>query len=311
MVHGGTSFGFMSGANFDSVYQPDVSSYDYDSPIDEAGRPTAKFHALREVIRKHLAGGRRIPCPSRAAPGHRDSDLPAQRVCRLRTAAARPHSFRTPADHGSHRASHTASSSTAPNVEQSARGLLEITQVHDYAVVLDGARRLGVVDRRLKRYGLGDRTRCGRDPRYSGGEHGPHRTSVPTWWTIARASRSASRSRARNSPAGKSTGSRSPISQRWPSRPSAKPAPAFHRGAFELETIGDTFLDLRGWGKGYVWVNGHNLGRYWRIGPQQSLFLPAPWLKKGQNEVVVLDLEETSQRSLSGHANAFWGNERS
>jgi hypothetical protein len=58
-------------------------------------------------------------------------------------------------------------------------------------------------------------------------------------------------------------------------------------------------------------VNGHNLGRYWRIGPQQSLFLPAPWLKKEKNEVVMLDLEESPQGSLAGHANAFWGNEKS
>ena len=61
-----------------------------------------------------------------------------------------------------------------------------------------------------------------------------------------------------------------------------KSAPAFHRGTFELETVGDTFLDMRGWGKGYVWVNGHNLGRYWRIGPQQSLFLPGAWIREAR-----------------------------
>jgi beta-galactosidase len=49
--------------------------------------------------------------------------------------------------------------------------------------------------------------------------------------------------------------------------PGPKPAPAFYRGNLDLETVGDSFLDLRGWGKGNVWVNGHNLGRYWHIGP--------------------------------------------
>jgi beta-galactosidase len=46
---------------------------------------------------------------------------------------------------------------------------------------------------------------------------------------------------------------------------------------------------MRPWGKGFVWVNGHNLGRFWKIGPQQTLFLPGVWLKKGKNEVVVFD----------------------
>jgi beta-galactosidase len=67
---------------------------------------------------------------------------------------------------------------------------------------------------------------------------------------------------------------------------------------------------MRGWGKGNVWVNGHNLGRYWHIGPQQSLFVPAPWLKKGRNEVIVLDLLEASPRSLQGRKEAVWGSEK-
>jgi beta-galactosidase len=50
--------------------------------------------------------------------------------------------------------------------------------------------------------------------------------------------------------------------------------PAFYRAHFDLKPMGDTFFDLRGWGKGYVWVNGHNLGRYWGVGPQQSLYCP-------------------------------------
>ena len=83
---------------------------------------------------------------------------------------------------------------------------------------------------------------------------------------------------------------------------SAKPksSPAFYRGAFKLTSTGDNYLDMRGWGKGCVWVNGHNLGRYWRIGPQQSLFIPAEWLKEGRNEIIVLDLEPGRSRSVQG-----------
>ncbi len=58
-------------------------------------------------------------------------------------------------------------------------------------------------------------------------------------------------------------------------------------------------LDLRQWGKGSVWVNGHNLGRYWAIGPQQTLYVPAEWLKKGANTVTVLEMLKTKQATLN------------
>jgi beta-galactosidase len=70
----------------------------------------------------------------------------------------------------------------------------------------------------------------------------------------------------------------------------AAPAPAFWRTTLKVDHPGDCFLDMRPWGKGFVWVNGHNLGRYWNIGPQQTMYVPGPWLKAGDNEVVILDL---------------------
>jgi beta-galactosidase GanA len=67
-------------------------------------------------------------------------------------------------------------------------------------------------------------------------------------------------------------------------------SPKFFKGSFDLGRTGDTFLDVSKWKKGVVWVNGHNLGRYWDIGPQRRLFVPAPWLKTGRNEVIIFDL---------------------
>jgi beta-galactosidase len=67
-----------------------------------------------------------------------------------------------------------------------------------------------------------------------------------------------------------------------------------------LEQAGDTFLDLRNWGKGFVWVNGHNLGRFWNIGPQQTMYLPGPWLRKGENEVLILDLLGPESTRIAG-----------
>jgi beta-galactosidase len=82
--------------------------------------------------------------------------------------------------------------------------------------------------------------------------------------------------------------------------------PAFYRASFDLKPAGDTFLDLSGWGKGYVWVNGHNLGRYWGVGPQQSLFCPGVWLKSAGNQIVVLDLDATAARTVQGRTNPVW-----
>lgn len=67
--------------------------------------------------------------------------------------------------------------------------------------------------------------------------------------------------------------------------------PAFYKFAFEVDEAGDTFLELDGWGKGCVFLNGFNLGRYWEIGPQKRLYIPAPLLKPGKNEIVVFETE--------------------
>jgi beta-galactosidase len=65
--------------------------------------------------------------------------------------------------------------------------------------------------------------------------------------------------------------------------------PGFWRATIKVDHPGDCFLDMRPWGKGFAWVNGHNLGRYWNIGPQQTMYVPGPWLNEGENEVVILD----------------------
>jgi len=307
MVHGGTSFGFMSGANFDSAYQPDISSYDYDAPLDEAGRPTAKFHALREVIRKHLPAGAELPVPPAPLPMieippfqlAESADL--QPLLRDPVRSERPQTMEAVGQAYGFILYRT-------KLAQAARGRLVIAEARDYALVMQGSRRLGALDRRLKATSLEVELAAGAPldilvENMGRINFGPHmvddRKGITERVTLA----------------GKElTGweiYRLPLTDLsaldfTPGH--NKPAPAFHRGTFELEAVGDTFLDMRGWGKGYVWVNGHNLGRYWRIGPQRSLFLPAPWLKKGKNEAIVLDLEEGPHRRLSGGLQSLWGN---
>jgi beta-galactosidase len=76
--------------------------------------------------------------------------------------------------------------------------------------------------------------------------------------------------------------------------------PTLYRGTFSIGKPTDTFLDMRAYGKGQLWVNGHALGRYWRIGPQGGLYLPGAWLHPGRNDVVLLDLDGGAVPPLSG-----------
>jgi beta-galactosidase len=72
----------------------------------------------------------------------------------------------------------------------------------------------------------------------------------------------------------------------------------FFKVTLMLDEIGDTYLDMRHWTKGVVWVNGHNLGRYWHIGPQTRLYCPAPWLVRGANNVLIFDIHQTEARPV-------------
>ncbi len=95
-----------------------------------------------------------------------------------------------------------------------------------------------------------------------------------------------------------------PLEDRWvaslPAGPVDPRPGTFFRGTFRLDAPADTFVDLSGYRKGVVWVNGHNLGRYWDIGPQTRLYCPAPWLKAGENEVVVFDLHQQEAKPIRG-----------
>ena len=81
---------------------------------------------------------------------------------------------------------------------------------------------------------------------------------------------------------------------------SSERAPDFLHATFNLSTPADTFLDIRNLDKGVVWINGHTLGRFWNVGPQDTLYVPGPWLKTGANEIVVFDVLPTAHESVTG-----------
>ncbi len=304
MVHGGTSWGFMSGANYDGSYQPDISSYDYDAPIDEAGRPTKKFSLIREVVTKYLPAGSRLP--ELPAP------LPIIAIPRfeLREVAALDGLLGKPVHSDQPLSMEVLGQNYGfvlyrTRAAKALKGILEVKEIRDYAVVFQGVRRFGVLDRRLNMHAVEVELEDGAPldilvENMGRVNFGPHlvedRKGIVGPVTIA--------------------GS---ILTGWENyllpmtdlshlrfSSSGPKGPTFFRGQFELTSLGDTFLDMRGWAKGYVWVNGHNLGRYWKIGPQQSLLLPATWLNQGTNSVVVLDLEPGERRTLQGVKDPIW-----
>ncbi|HXK06884.1 MAG TPA: beta-galactosidase family protein [Verrucomicrobiae bacterium] len=304
MFHGGSSWGYMSGANFSRAYEPDISGYDYDSPLDEAGRPTPKFHALRDVIRKYAPAGTEFP--------ELPKPLPMVSIPRFELTESAALTARLPRPQLSDRpiTMEAAGQSygfilyrTRP--PKAGKGTLEITEARDYAVILQGTRRLGTLDRRLKQTRL--------DVELAAGEpldilvenmgrvnFGPQLTSDRKGITEKVTFDGQELAGWEIYPL--------PLDDagKWPFAKKQTAGPALHRGTFRLDLTGDTFFDMRGCGKGIVWVNGHNLGRYWRIGPQQSLFVPAGWLKKGVNEAVVLDLEDRSGRWIEGRTDPVY-----
>jgi beta-galactosidase len=299
MFHGGTTFGFMNGANIDGgAYHPQTSSYDYDAALDESGRPTPKYFAFRDVIARHEPWATLPPVP--ASPP--TIAIPA---FALRDAASLWSELPTPVHVTRPRSMETFGQSYGyilyrTHVDGPDRGELVIRDVRDYAQVYVNGALAGTLDRRLAQdsleltipaggarldilvandgrvnFGLGlrgERKGITRSVQLGGRE-------LTSWdvYTLPMSS--------------------TPHPHFSTSAPRG---PAFYHGTFRLDHVGDSFLDTRGWGKGTVWVNGHQLGRIWSIGPQQTLYLPAPWLREGENDVVVFDLETPSQRTMRG-----------
>lgn len=87
---------------------------------------------------------------------------------------------------------------------------------------------------------------------------------------------------------------------KWNKLTDPRPFPALLKGTFSLASVGDTYLNLSNYKKGYVWVNGKNLGRYWNVGPEQKLFCPGVWLKQGLNEVFILEMETDASLEVRG-----------
>ena len=297
MFHGGTNFGFMNGANYGGNFQPDITSYDYDSPLDEAGRPRNKYFSYRAILAQ--ATGAKFPPMPPTIPvitiprfnlekkgslfGTLPKPVKSEKTMTME-ALGQDYGFvlyRT-------------------KVKGPKTGTLDIHDLRDFAVIMINGKTITTLDRRRKQQSTsieipsgdvqldilvensGRINYGGKIPDNHKGitDHVELSGETLTGWEMYRLP--------------------VPTDSKIAFDGKTEDQPTFYRGTFSLDKTGDAFLDLRGWTKGVVYVNGHNLGRYWWVGPQQTLYVPGVWLKRGTNTVTVFEEVKTASASLEG-----------
>jgi beta-galactosidase len=304
VIHGGTNFGYWAGANAfnPTQYQPDVTSYDYDAPINEMGQATPKYMALRKLLTKYQPVKQKLPAIPAA--------LPVIEIPEISLTASAPVWDNLPA----------AIASPQPKPMEMLgqkggfilyrtklighkNGKLRITELHDYATVFVDGKYVGKLDRAKAENIIELPASSSANPQLDILVEGMGRINFAEYmidrkgitdrvslngmtlmdWQIFTLPFDESYLKELRFSSGETT------------RPGV-----FFKGEFELPATGDTYLDVSQWEKGVVWVNGHNLGRYWNIGPQKQLYCPATWLKKGMNEIVIFDLHQLSPKPVKG-----------
>ncbi|MDE0546258.1 beta-galactosidase family protein [Microbacterium sp. C7(2022)] len=318
MFHGGTNFGLTNGANHKGRYLPITTSYDYDAPLDEAGNPTAKYFAFRDVIAKYFDVPDEVPA---TAPDALTFDVPLRAVdaradafswtdAATAVSAVQPPTFEQ-LGHVSALVRYEAELPSMPGDGSSAvlafgevrdRGWVSVDGVrvgtldrarHERAIVIPCGRRVSVL--------VEEQGRVNYDVRI--GEHkgliGPvavDGVAVEGWtalpidveqWAAAVVSPAVAEAAGRvDPPARPGSGA--------PAEPPVIAGPVALAGSFTLDQPTDLFLDTTAWGHGFVAINGFLLGRYSQVGPQRTLYVPAPVVHAGENRIVVLELSHVT-----------------
>ncbi len=307
MFHGGTNFGLTNGANDRGVYQPIVTSYDYDAPLDEAGRPTAKYWAYREVIARHAPVPADVPS-SPAAVQTGEAPLSRRRSFLAAVGAVGGGDVVEAGGAAGARSVATRQLPTFGEVRHDAAVLVHTTslrrpgpttlvlgEVRDRVHVVVDDLCVGILSREHRESMLTlppvERTltlvvenqgrvnygpRIGEDKGIVGGAR-IDGTPVTGWRTVALGERDLLAAAA-----GLAT---------EPTTDGPVRGLSLARAEFTVTEPADRFLDTAGWGKGIAWVNGFCLGRYWSRPPQRTLYVPGPVLRTGTNELVVLELD--------------------
>jgi len=300
MFHGGTSFGWMNGANQDNnTYEPEVTSYDYDAPLDESGRPAAKYFKFRDVIAK--ATGSTPPAIPNVPPATTIPQFSLDESISLWKVLPRP--------------IHSEQILSMEDVDQAygyilyrkqltglAEGDLVLDELHDFAQIYLDNKLVGTLDRRLHQNHLPLKIPA----------NGAQLDILVE--NTGRINFSLALRGERKGITRQITLAGKPL-QGWDIYPLPMTnlatlsftranceGPCFYRGSFHIDNPepSDTFLDTSSFTKGMLWLNGQPLGRIWHIGPQQTLYAPGPFQLAGKNNVIVFDLQGQPNRTLTG-----------
>lgn len=302
MFHGGTNFGFYNGANHIVTYEPTTTSYDYDAPLSEWGDSTEKLEAVREVLAKH---GFTPDCPfPEPIPKVSYGKIKLMEKAELFTDAALQQLSQPiqcvnvrPMEKFGQSYGFILYSTFVKGPRHGQK--LYIQDVRDRAQVFLNGRLLGVIERwnpqpldisvpaegakldilveNMGRVNYGPLIRDAKG--ITEGVRIDNQFQFD--WTVRPLPLEAGVLAGLKYDAGDAATA---------SEGRGEEQPAFYRGSFAAETLGDTFLRFDGWHKGMAWVNGFNLGRYWNAGPQRTLYVPGPLLRQGQNEIILFEL---------------------
>lgn len=307
MVHGGTNFAFTAGANYDKRrdIQPDLTSYDYDAPISEAGWVTAKYDSIRNVMKKYV---KNIPDAPAAIPVIEIPSIKLDKVADVLgyTSRIRPISDDEPLTFEQMNQGY-GYVLYSRHFNQPISGTLAIPGLRDYAVIYIDGEKVGELNRNTQTYEMEIEVPFNATlqilvenmGRINYGSEIVHNTKgIISPVTIAGQPISGNWEMYQlpmsEVPDFTKLGNNNVFKNGSSQANRLKDCPVLYEGTFTLNETGDTFIDMEAWGKGIIFINGHNIGRYWKVGPQQTLYIPGVWLKKGENKIVIFEqLNET------------------
>lgn len=306
MAHGGTTFGHWGGANNPS-YSAMCSSYDYDAPVSEPGWTTDKYFQLRDLLKNYLPAGEQLPEIPEAFPVIEIPEVEFTQVAPLfsNLPEAKESMDIQPMEAFDQGWGTILYRTTLQEPVENGT-TMKITEVHDWAQVFADGKLLARLDRRRGEFALqlpvlkkGTRIDILVEAmgRVNFDESIHDRKGITEKVELVRGKQSAE---LKNWTVYSFPVDYSFVQDKRYKNGTAQTMPAYYRTTFRLDKVGDTFLDMSTWGKGMVWVNGLAIGRFWEIGPQQTLFMPGCWLKEGENEIIVLDLKGPEKASIRG-----------
>ncbi len=303
VVDGGTNFGWTAGANMGKTYEPAITSYDYDAPINEMGQPTQKYFAIRKLFEGYLPIGKNLAQLPPSLPVITIPVIKLNETASIFDNLPKPVSSVQPEPMEFYNQYHGFILYETKLIGPHS-GNLQITYLHDYANIYIDEKYIGNIDRskgqdsielpKTKKPAKELEILVEAMGRINYGQYLIDRKGITDRVTLNGIT--LMNWNVYNLPMNSSFISNLKFHNKMKIN---KPG-IFFKGTFNLKKLGDTYLDMSKWDKGIVWVNGHNLGRYWNIGPQQRLFLPATFLKKGKNKVIVFDLHKTKAATIEG-----------